>query len=82
NKPFLWDIYKENNNAHIHKLDDFGYFLNLKLSSFNEYNMILKEFNIGDKSLSLNNFLNLKIPQNNLKNLIENNLINNIKKYI
>lgn len=82
NTPFLWDIYKENNNAHIHKLDDFEYFLNLKSSNFSDYNIILKEFNIWNKKSSLNSFLNLKIPKNIFKKLIENNLINNIKKYI
>ncbi len=82
NTPFLWDIYKENNNAHIHKLDDFDYFLNSKSSGFSNYTNILKKFNIWDKKSSLNSFLNLKIPKNSFKNLIENNLVNNIKKYI
>lgn len=40
-KPYLWDIYKENNDAHFYKVDEFWDFLGNK-----EYKEILKVFNL------------------------------------
>jgi hypothetical protein len=51
-KPFLWDIYKEPNNAHTYKLDDFSlFFWDL------EYGEILKLFNLKNKEEAFKKFL-------------------------
>lgn len=40
-KPYLWDIYKENNDAHFYKVDEFWDFLGNK-----DYKEILRIFNL------------------------------------
>lgn len=40
-KPYLWDIYKENNDAHFYKVDEFWDFLGNK-----DYKEILRVFNL------------------------------------
>lgn len=50
----LWDIYKENNDAHIYKIDDFIYFLN-DFSFPQNYLDIFKNFNLGNKYKNFEN---------------------------
>ena len=45
-KPFLWDIYKENNGQHSYKIEEFGAFLRKEFSLSAEYSEIFKEFNL------------------------------------
>jgi hypothetical protein len=45
-KPFLWDIYKENNGQHSYKIEEFGTFLRKEFSLSGEYSEIFKEFNL------------------------------------
>ncbi len=81
-KPTLWDIYKENNEAHNEKIDDFLEFLNEKW----QYNNILKEFNSNNKKEAftdfLDNYQNYNNLFQNLWNYINNNcdLYKNLKK--
>lgn len=57
NKPTLWDIYKEENNAHIDKIDDFLYFLKW-FSNFNiDYIELMNGFNSKSKNICFNNFI-------------------------
>lgn len=58
-KPTIWDIYKENNNAHIEKIEDFIDFLRL-FSSFNEsYFELFRNFNkTWQKEMIFNEFSN------------------------
>lgn len=44
-KPTMWDIYKENNNAHIEKIDDFLQFLKKIDWNNRDYNDLMKKFN-------------------------------------
>lgn len=84
-KPFLWDIYKENNLAHTQKIHDFSDYLNNNFwNTFWKYNEIFKKFNLWDKKTWFLEFLNYK---NNFeiiweKIIVENDLIKNISKYI
>ena len=56
-KPTLWDIYKENNNAHIEKIYDFLNFL-LKIDWNNrDYNYLMKKFNLENIEDWFSNFL-------------------------
>ena len=81
-KPTLWDIYKEKNNAHNEKIDDFLDFLNEKC----QYNDILKGFNSNNKKEAFADFLyssdNYKHLFQDLWNYINNNcdLYKNLKK--
>lgn len=62
-KPTLWDIYKENNNAHIYKIDDFIKFL--KFFYFdNNYFDIFKNFNENQKYESLDIFIKNRLLYN------------------
>ncbi len=56
-KPFLWDIYKENNGQHSYKIDEFGAFLRKEFSLSGEYSEMFKEFNLWDTSKSFASFL-------------------------
>lgn len=40
-KPFLWDIYRENNGAHREKMSDFGEYVDAVIPGFGR---VLKEF--------------------------------------
>lgn len=46
-KPFLWDIYKEHNDAHKYKIEDFIIFLK-RFSEDKEYFECFKNFNLFD----------------------------------
>ncbi|MGE4444151.1 MAG: elongation factor P maturation arginine rhamnosyltransferase EarP [Candidatus Altimarinota bacterium] len=46
-KPFLWDIYKEHNEAHKYKIEDFISFLR-QFGEHKEYFEIFRIFNSGD----------------------------------
>lgn len=72
NKPFLWDIYKEDNNQHIFKVDEVLDFFNNTFENSFEYWNIFKNFNLWEKSQNFNNFINY----NNI------NLFNNLFDYI
>lgn len=52
----LWDIYKENNDAHIYKIEDFIDFLS-KFSFKNDYFNIFRDFNLGDKYKNFENII-------------------------
>ncbi len=52
-KPFLWDIYKEPNNAHTYKLDEFWDFL--ENDFIKKYLLI---FNLHNKEKWFNDFIN------------------------
>lgn len=84
-KPFLWDIYKENNLAHTEKINDLSSYLNNNFwNKFWEYNEIFKKFNIWEKKNWFLEFLNYK---NNFeiiweKIIVQDDLIKNISKYI
>lgn len=71
----LWDIYKENNDAHIYKIDDFIDFL-AKFSFNNDYFNIFKDFNLGDKYKNFENIIfkweDYKTNFLNLKDYIKN----------
>lgn len=69
-KPTLWDIYKEDNEAHNEKINDFLDFLNSKW----QYNSILEKFNSNNKKEAFTDFLD------NYQNYI--NLFQNLWNYI
>jgi len=75
NKPFLWDIYKEDNNQHIFKVDEVVEFFNYSFDNIGDYNEILKNFNISEKSINFNHFINYKNTEffNNLNSYILKN---------
>lgn len=52
-KPVLWDIYKENNGAHIEKIEDYLAFLEMQFpeGNWDEYRRIVTRFNNGEKNL-------------------------------
>lgn len=59
-KPFLWDIYKENNLAHKYKIIDFNnYILNNFWDKNKKYLDIFTKFNLENKPSSFSDFLNL-----------------------
>lgn len=60
-KPTLWDIYKESNNAHIEKIEDFLEFLRdfLPISVFDRYARIYREFNGNRKDEAFLEFVNM-----------------------
>jgi len=74
-KPTLWDIYKEKNNAHIEKIDDFINFLKL-FKSFNVfYSELFIKFNsLWQKKDAFNDFFNCY-------NLYEN-MFSDLWKYV
>lgn len=80
-KPFLWDIYKENNNAHFYKINEFWNFLWNK-----EYKEILKIFNLENFREWFLKFMNFEDNDffiNKGDYIINNcNYIENIKKLI
>lgn len=61
-KPFIWDIYKEFNNAHREKIVDFADFLK-EFHFSSEYFLDLEWFNIGNKS----DFFTQSIEHMNIK---------------
>ncbi len=87
-KPTLWDIYKENNNAHIEKLKDFTNYLLTFNKDYLLFNKFIEEFNLWIKSKWIENFLNwYKVFEeffNNLSKKIvdKSNLVNNLKEYV
>ncbi|MDD5769610.1 MAG: elongation factor P maturation arginine rhamnosyltransferase EarP [Candidatus Gracilibacteria bacterium] len=84
-KPFLWDIYKENNSAHKEKIEDFSkYILSNFGDNFLDYLNIFKEFNIGNTKKGFIDFLNYENDFEIIKKdiFLKNNLINNLEKYL
>lgn len=79
-KPTLWDIYKENNNAHVYKINDFINFLNY-FSFDNNYFDIFKNFNESEKYKSLDVFLKNKSYYTNNFICISNYINNNCDSY-
>lgn len=81
-KLFLWDIYKEHNNAHLEKIDDFSNFLMSK-SDFLKYLDIFKNFNSLENTKKwFEDFLLYK-EKKEVKLLGDkSNLLKNIKNYI
>jgi hypothetical protein len=47
-KPFLWDIYRETNGAHLEKMNDFGKFID----EFVDWSQVLQEF-IQEKNIEM-----------------------------
>lgn len=63
-KPFLWDIYKEHNNAHTEKIEDFILFLKT-FSQNNDYFEDFRAFNLWeDKGKILKHIFSL--PEKNM----------------
>ncbi|MDD3144831.1 MAG: elongation factor P maturation arginine rhamnosyltransferase EarP [Candidatus Gracilibacteria bacterium] len=87
-KPTIWDIYKENNNAHIEKIDDFLNFLSKIEGNNKSYNDLMKKFsgeNIEDGfSIFLNNYKDYEDMFKSLGNYVNNNcdLYEKIKKIL
>lgn len=87
-KPTLWDIYKESNNAHNDKINDFSNFLLTFNSKLLWYTKVFMEFNNWKKVNSAINFIEnynsyskyfIELSKNILNN---SNLINNLQKYV
>jgi hypothetical protein len=80
-KPFLWDIYKESNEAHKEKIHDFSMYLTSHFwNIFWEYIQIYKDFNLWKEKEALWQFLHY---ENNFEiitkeTLIEKDVITNI----
>lgn len=86
-RPFLWDIYKESNQAHREKIEDFANYLRKQSDDFFSYIDIFSSFNISEnKCKYFQRFLELQaiqIFQLLSKNLITQwNLLETIKKYL
>jgi len=82
-KPFLWDIYKEHNEAHKEKIKDFSqYLVSTFWQSFDEYNHIFSDFNIWDVKSSFFKFLNYENDFKKIQENINNDLVKNIRNYI
>jgi hypothetical protein len=82
-KPFLWDIYKEHNEAHKEKIEDFSqYLLSTFWQSFDEYNTIFSDFNIWDVKSGFCKFLNYENDFKKIQENINNDLVKKISNYI
>jgi hypothetical protein len=82
-KPFLWDIYKEHNEAHKEKIKDFSqYLVSTFWQSFDEYNHIFSDFNIWDVKSGFCKFLNYENDFKKIQENINNDLVKNISNYI
>ncbi|MDD2907997.1 MAG: elongation factor P maturation arginine rhamnosyltransferase EarP [Candidatus Gracilibacteria bacterium] len=67
-KATLWDIYKENNDAHTEKIDDYLRFLSI-MDNYNlDYNQIMLDFNGTGVKKGFSDFIN---NQNNYKVMFE-----------
>lgn len=86
--PTFWDIYKENNFAHIKKIDDFLNFLSKIEGNNKNYNDLMKKFNwenIEDWFFNfLNNYKDYEDMFKSLWNYVNNNcdLYEKIKKIL
>lgn len=83
-KPFLWDIYKEHNDAHKYKIEDFIIFLKYFWEN-KEYFECFKNFNLSDNKWSAFKNIFLMNHKNMFIDLAQYmtqcaNLLKNIKK--
>lgn len=58
-KPVLWDIYKENNGAHVEKIEDYIQFLSGQFPSadWSDYARTMRGFNESRQEESLRDFI-------------------------
>ena len=85
-KPFLWDIYKENNLAHKEKIEDFStYLCNNFWNKINSYIDVFSWINLSEEKWKyFSDFINMEADfwggYLAEKINLENNLIKNLEK--
>lgn len=76
-KPTLWDIYKENNKAHLYKIEDFiSFFLTFDKKSI-QYEVVIRDFNSWFSKEVIKNFIKNNQNYKDIFQEVKNYIIKN-----